>query len=131
MPNTGECDKSRKQTQSSMVENVRKLVDKKNQEKSQTTGKGKKPQGKGRTLQEKQSLQQQTCPRESRQSDSRALTPEPLPGPSHESDELLSNRERQDGQLREAVSNKMFFVEDIDKLLSFHRNNGILYYRVK
>ena len=59
------------------------------------------------------------------------MTPEPLPGPSHESDESLANRERQDGQLREAVRNKMFSVEDIDKLLSSRRSNGILYYRVK
>ena len=70
-------------------------------------------------------------PREIRQSDSWPLTSEPLPGPSHESDESLANRERQDGQLREAVSNKMFSVEDIDKLLSSRRSNGILYYRVK
>ena len=114
-----------------MVENVRKLVDRKNQEKSQTTGKGMKPQGKGNALQEKQPLQLQTRPREIRQSDSRPLTLEPLPGPSHESDESLANRERQDGQLREAVRNKMFSVEDIDKLLSSRRSNGILYYRVK
>ena len=59
------------------------------------------------------------------------MTPEPLPGPSHESDESLANRERQDGQLREAVRNKMFSVEDIDRLLSSRRSNGILYYRVK
>ena len=59
------------------------------------------------------------------------MTLEPLPGPSHESDESLANRERQDGQLREAVRNKMFSVEDIDKLLSSPRSNGILYYRVK
>ena len=130
-PNTGKSDNSRKQTQSSLVDNVRKLVDRKNQEKSQTTGKGKKPQGKGSALQEKQPLQPKTSPREIRQSDSRPLTPEPLPGPSHESDESLANRERQDGQLREAVSNKMFSVEDIDKLLSSRRSNGILYYRVK
>ena len=114
-----------------MVDNVRKLVDRKNQEKSQTTGKGKKPQGKGSVLQEKQPLQPQTRPRESRQSDSQPVTPEPLPGPSHESDESLANRERQDGQLREAVRNKMFTIEDIDKLLSSRRSNGILYYRVK
>ena len=130
-PNTGKIDHSRKQTQNSMVENVRKLVDRKNQEKSQTTGKGRKPQGKGSVLQEKQPSQPQTCPREIRQSDSQPLTPEPLPGPSHESDESLANRERQDGQLREAVRNKMFSVEDIDKLLSSRRSNGILYYRVK
>ena len=130
-PNTGKSDDSRKQTQSSMVDNVRKLVDRKNQEKSQTTGKGRKPQGKGSVLQEKQPLQPQTRPRESRQSDSQPVTPEPLPGPSHESDESLANRERQDGQLREAVRNKMFSVEDIDKLLSSRRSNGILYYRVK
>ena len=103
-----------------MVDNVGKLVDRKNQEKSQTTGKGRKPQGKGSVLQEKQPLQPQTRPRESRQSDSQPVTPEPLPGPSHESDESLANRERQDGQL-----------EDIDKLLSSRRSNGILYYRVK
>ena len=130
-PNTGKSDDSRKQTQSSMVDNVRKLVDRKNQEKSQTTGKGKKPQGKGSAQQEKHPLQPQTRPRESRQSDSQPVTPEPLPGPSHESDESLANRERQDGQLREAVRNKMFSVEDIDKLLSSRRSNGILYYRVK
>ena len=130
-PNTGKSDNSRKQTQSSMVDNVRKLVDRKNQEKSQTTGKGKKPQGKGSALQEKQPLQPKTSPREIRQSDSQPVTPEPLPGPSHESDESLANRERQDGQLREAVRNKMFSVEDIDKLLSSRRSNGILYYRVK
>ena len=59
------------------------------------------------------------------------MTPESLPGPSHESDESLANRERQDGQLREAVRNKMFSVKDIDKLLSSRRSNGILYYRVK
>ena len=99
--------------------------------KSQTTGKGKKPQGKGSVLQEKQPLQPQTRPRESRQSDSQPVTPESLPGPSHESDESLANRERQDGQLREAVRNKMFSVEDIDKLLSSRRSNGILYDRVK
>ena len=131
-PNTGKSDNSRQQTQNSMVENVRKLVDRKNHEKSQTTGKGKKPQGKGSAAQqEKQSFQPQTCPREIRLSDSQPLTPEPLPGPSHESDESLANRERQDGQLREAVRNKMFSVEDIDKLLSSRRSNGILYYRVK
>ena len=130
-PNTGKSDNSRKQTQNSMVENVRKLVDRKNQEKSQTTGKGKKPQGKGSALQEKQPLQPKTSPREIRQSDSQPVTPEPLPGPSHECDESLANRERQDGQLREAVRNKMFSVEDIDKLLSSRRSNGILYYRVK
>ena len=130
-PNTGKSDDSRKQTQSSMVDNVRKLVDRKNQEKSQTTGKGRKPQGKGSVLQEKQPLQPQTRPRESRQSDSQSVTPEPLPGPSHESDVSLANRERQDGQLREAVRSKMFSVEDIDKLLSSRRSNGILYYRVK
>ena len=131
-PNTGRSDNSRKQTQSSMVDNVRKLVDRiKNQEKSQTTGKGRKPQGKGSVLQEEQSLHPQTRPIEFRQSDSQPLTPEPLPGPSHESDESLANRERQDGQLREAVRNKMFSVEDIDKLLSSRRSNGILYYRVK
>ena len=130
-PNTGKSDDSRKQTQNSMVENVRKLVDRKNQEKSQTTCKGKKPQGKGSALQEKQPLQLKTSPSNIRQSDSPPLTPEPLPGPSHESDESLANRERQDGQLREAVSNKMFSVEDIDKLLSSRRSNGILYYRVK
>ena len=112
-----------------MVENVRKLVDRKNQEKSQTTGKGKKPQGKGSALQEKQPLQPKT--REIRQSDSQPVTPEPLPGPSHESDESLANREKQDGQFREAVRNKMYSVEDIDKLLSSRRSNGILYYRVK
>ena len=114
-----------------MVDNVRKLVDRKNQEKSQTTGKGKKPQGKGSALQEKQPLQPKTSPREIRQSDSQPVTPEPLPGPSHESDESLANRERQDGQFREAVRNKMYSVEDIDKLLSSRRSNGILYYRVK
>ena len=130
-PNTGKSENCRKQTQNSMVDNVRKLVDRKNQEKSQTTGKGKKPQGKGSVLQEKQPLEPQTRPRESRQSDSQPVTPEPLPGPSHESDESLANRERQDGQLREAVRNKMFSVEDIDKLLSSRRSNGILYYRVK
>ena len=131
-PNTGKSDNSRQQTQNSMVENVRKLVDRKNHEKSQTTGKGKKPQGKGSAAQqEKQSFQPQTCPREIRLSDSQPLTPEPLPGPSHESDESLANRERQDGQLREAVRYKMFSVEDIDKLLSSRRSNGILYYRVK
>ena len=130
-PNTGKSDNSRKQTQSSMVDNVRKLVDRKNQEKSQTTGKGKKPQGKGSALQEKQPLQPKTSPREIRQSDSQPVTPEPLPGPSHESDESLANRERQDGQFREAVRNKMYSVEDIDKLLSSRRSNGILYYRVK
>ena len=130
-PNTSKSDDSRKQTQSSMVDNVRKLVHRKNQEKSQTTGKGRKPQGKGSVLQEEQPLQPQTRPRESRQSDSQPVTHEPLPGPSHESDESLANRERQDGQLREAVRNKMFSVEDIDKLLSSHRSNGILYYRVK
>ena len=70
-----------------MADNVRKLVDRKNQEKSQTTGKGKRPQGKGNALQKKQPLQPQTRPREIRQSDSRPLTLEPLPGPSHESDE--------------------------------------------
>ena len=59
------------------------------------------------------------------------MTPEPLPGPSHESDESLANQERQDGQLREAVRNKMFSVDNIDKLLSSRRSNGILYYRVK
>ena len=101
-----------------MVDNVRKLVDRKNQEKSQTTGKDKKPQGKGSTLQEKQPLQPKTSPKEIRQSHSLPLTLEPLPGPSHESDESLANRERQDGQLREAVRSKMFSVEDIDKLLS-------------
>ena len=130
-PNTGKSDNSRQQTQNSMVENVRKLVDRKNKEKSQTTGKGKKPQGKGSALQEKQPLQPKTSPREIRQSDSRPLTPEPLPGPSHESDESLANRERQEGQLREAGRNKMFSVKDIDKLLSSRRSNGILYYRVK
>ena len=114
-----------------MEDNVRKLVDRKNQEKSQTTCKGKKPQGKGSALQEKQPLQPQTRPREFRQSDSQPVTPESLPGPSHESDESLANRERQDGQLREAVRNKMFSVKDIDKLLSSRRSNGILYYRVK
>ena len=114
-----------------MVENVRKLVDTKNQEKSQTTGKGKKSHGKGNALQVKQPLQPQTRLRDIRQSDSRPLTPEPLPGPSHESDESLANQEKQDGQLREAVRNKMFYVEDIDKLLSSRRSNGILYYRVK
>ena len=114
-----------------MVDNVRKLVDRKNQEKSQTTGKGRKPQGKGSVLQEEQTLQPQTRPRESRQSDSQPVTPEPLPGPSHESDESLAKWERQDGQLREAVRNKMFSVEDIDKLLSSRKSNGILYYRVK
>ena len=114
-----------------MVDNVRKLVDRKNQEKSQTSGKGKKPQGKGSALQEKQPLQPQTPPRKPRQSDSQLVTPEPLPGPSHESDESLANRERQDGQLREAVRNKMFSVDNIDKLLSSRRSNGILYYRVK
>ena len=130
-PNTGRSDNSRKQTQSSMVDNIRKLVDRKNQEKYQTTGKGRKPQGKGSVLQEKQPLQPQTHPREFRQSDSQPVTPEPLPGPSHESDESLANRERQNGQLREAVRNKMFSVEDIDKLLSSRRSSGILYYRVK
>ena len=130
-PNTGKTDNSRKQSQSSMVDNVRKLVDRKNQEKSQTTGKGRKPQGKGSVLQEKQPLQPQTRPREFRQSDSQPVTPEPLPGPSHESDESLANREGQDGQFREAVRNKMYSVEDIDKLLSSRRSNGILYYRVK
>ena len=130
-PNTGKSDNSKQQTQNSMVENVRKLVDRKNQEKSQTTGKGKKTQGKGSAQQEKHPLQPQTRPRESRQSDSQPVTPEPLPGPSHESDESLANRERQDGQLREAVRNKMFSVEDIDKLLSSRRSSGILYYRVK
>ena len=130
-PNTGKSDNNRKQTQSSLVDNVRKLVDRKNKEKSQTTGKGRKPKGTGIVLQEKQPLQRQTDPREFRQSDSQPLTPKPLPGPSHESDESLANRERQDGQLREAVRNKMFSVEDIDKLLSSRRSNGILYYRVK
>ena len=99
--------------------------------KSQITGKGKKTQGRGSALQEKQPLQPKTSPREIRQSDFRPLTPEPLPGPSHESDESLANRERQDGQLRETVRNKMFSVEDIDRLLSSRRSNGILYYRVK
>ena len=130
-PNTGKSDNSKQQTQNSMVENIRKLVDRKNKEKSQTTGKGEKPQGKGSALHEKQPVQPKTSTREIRQSDSRPWTPEPLPGPSHESDESLANRERQDGQLREAVSNKMFSVEDIDKLLSSRRSNGILYYRVK
>ena len=91
-----------------MVENVRKLVDRKNQEKSQTTGKGKKPQGKGSAQQEKQPFQPQTCPREIRQSDSQPLTPQPLPGPSHESDESLANRERQDGQFRELSETNVF-----------------------
>ena len=130
-PNTGKSDNSRKQTQSSLEDNVRKLVDRKNQEKSQTTGKGKKPQGKGSARQENQQLQPQTCPKEIRQSDSQPLTPEPIPGPSHESDESLANRERQDGQLGEAIRNKMFSIEDIDRLLSSRRSNGILYYRVK
>ena len=120
-PITGKSDNNRQLTQSSLVDNVRKLVDRKNQEKSQTTGKGKKPQGNGSALQEKQPLQPKTSPREIRQSDSQPLTPEPLPGPSHESDESLANQERQDGQLREAVRNKIFSVEDIDKLLSSRR----------
>ena len=95
--------------------------------------KGKKNQRGKNELQNRQSLQTQTGPREVRQSDYQPTrTPEPLPGTSHESDESVSKREKQDGQVREeSVKNKMFSVENIDKLLSSHRSNGILYYRVK
>ena len=104
------------------------------QEKSKTyKGKGKKPQRKKGELQQKQSSQPKTGPREVRQSGSQpTITPEPLPGGSHETDQSVSNREKLEGQVRkEGVSHKMFSVENIDKLLSSQRSNGILYYRVK
>ena len=104
------------------------------QEKSKTyKGKGKKPQKKKGELQQKQPSQPQTGPREVRQSGPQpTITPEPLPGGSHETDQSVSNREKLEGQVRkEGVSHKIFSVENIDKLLSSQRSNGILYYRVK
>ena len=104
------------------------------QEKSRTyKGKGKKPQRKTNELQQRQPSQPQTGPREVRQSGSQpTITPEPLPGGSHETDQSVSNREKLEGQVRkEGVSHKMFSVENIDTLLSSRRSNGILYYRVK
>ena len=113
-------------------ENVR--INTETQEKSKPyKGRGKKPLGKNNELQQKQSLQSRTGPREVGQSNSQPTrAPEPLPGGWHETDESVSHREKLDGQVRdEAVSHKMFSVESIDKLLSSQRSNGILYYRVK
>ena len=104
------------------------------QEKSKTyKGKGKKPQKKKGELQQKQPSQPQTGPRVVRQSGQQPTrAPEPLPGGSNETDQSVSKREKLEGQVRkEGVSHKMFSVENIDKLLSSQRSNGILYYRVK
>ena len=104
-------------------------INEETQEKSKTfaKGKSKKPQRKNNELQKRQSLQPQTGPREVRQSDSQpARTHEPLPGTFRELDESVSNCGRQDGQVREeTVKNRMFSVENIDKLLSSQRSNGI------
>ena len=104
------------------------------QEKSKTyKGNGKKPQKKKGELQQKQPSQPQTGPREVRQSGPQPTrAPEPLPGGSNETDQSVSKREKLEGQVRkEGVRHKMFSVENIDKLLSSQRSNGILYYRVK
>ena len=114
---------------------AKKTVNKETQKKSQALGKGKgkKLQGKCKELQDRQSLQSQTGPREIRQSSSQPTkASEPLPGGSHETDESVSKREKLEGQVREeSAKHKMFSVESIDKLLTSRRNNGILYYRVK
>ena len=116
-------------------ESNRSVENRETREKSQTIGKFKSrnPQGSREALLEKQSPQPQTGPREVRQSGSQLTrVPEPLPGTSHETDKSVSNREKQDGQEREERAEpKMFSVENIDRLLSSRRNNGILYYRVK
>ena len=126
---------NRDQSKEEHLEVDRSSINARTQGKSTThsKGKSKKTLREKNELQKRQSLQPQTGPREVRQSDSQpARTPEPLPGTSREADESVSNRERQDGQVREeSVKNKMFSVENIDKLLSSQRSNGILYYRVK
>ena len=123
-----------KQTNQENAHNENVRINTETQEKSKPyKGRGKKPLGKNNELQQKQSLQSRTGPREVGQSGSQPTrAPEPLPGGSHETDESVSHREKLDDQVRdEAVSHKMFSVESIDKLLSSRRSNGILYYRVK
>ena len=119
--------------QNSMVD--KQMVGDKTWKKSQIPekGNGKKIQGTYKKLHDRQPLQSQTGPKEVRQSNSQLTrVPEPLPGGSHESDESVSKREKLEGQVREDnIKYRMFSVEDIDKLLSSQRSNGILYYRVK
>ena len=119
--------------QNSMVD--KQMVNDKTWKKSQIPEKvnGKKIQGTYRKLHDRQPLQWQTGSKEVRQSNSQLIrVPEPLPGGSHESDESVSKREKLEGQVREdSVKHRMSSVEDIDKLLSSQRSNGILYYQVK
>ena len=131
MQQKSSCRNSDKQN--SMVD--KQMVNGKTWKKSQIPekGNGKKIQGTYKKLHDRQPLQSQTGSKEVRQSNSQLIrVPEPLPGGSHESDDSVSKLEKLEGQVREDnVKHRMFSVEDIDKLLSSQRSNGILYYRVK